>query len=358
MEPWTLKVYEQFVRNHIAPAMGGLTLSELSPARVREFRDIDMLGAGKSRYLTGKILTALSSICSDAVADEFLGVNPCKGIRLITNKREKIEVTIPTKDQIRTIMEIAERWAYGTSKPLTPGLRGPVVFKGISRWRALWWFTFLRMLIATGCRSSEIRGASWEALRGHKFVVKQRADNSGIIGAPKSASSWRELDLDPGTIEVLNRWRPVAPKGKDNLIFAGKMGRPEALSNISKRLWFPMLCEAGIAKRVRTPDGGEKHETPFTLHDLRHFHASLMIEAGLRDKALQEHMGHSSIQVTMDIYGHLFVDEDSKAARRRLVTGATAGLLGATAREEVARLPPAKTGSVPVVCQSEAKNEC
>lgn len=336
VEPWTLKVYEQFVRIHISPALGGAMLNTLTPSRVREFRDIDMLGAGKSRYLTRKCLTVLSAICGDAVADELLGVNPCTGIRLITNKRLNDEVTIPTKDQIRAVMAIAERWANGDTSVTIEGKRGPMVFKArITRWRALWWYGFLRMLITTGCRSSEIRGASWDALIGNKFYVRQRADNRGVIGPPKSAAGWRELDLDDGMLATLERWRPVAPKSKGNLMFAGRGGLPEPLSNISKRLWFPMLREAGIARLVQT-EKGERHEAPFTIHDLRHFHASLMIEANMEAKPLQDHMGHSSIKVTMDIYGHLFKDEETKARRRSIVTAATFGLLSTTAELAVA----------------------
>ncbi len=337
VEPWTLKVYDQFVRLHIGPALGGAMLNNLTPSRVREFRDIDMLGAGKSRYLTSKILTALSAICADAVADELLGVNPCTGIRLVSNKRLKEEVTIPTKDQIRAIMAIAERWAGGDTSVTVEGKRGPMLFKArITRWRALWWYTFLRMLITTGCRSSELRGAPWDALSGKRFSVRQRADYQGTLGPPKSAAGWRDLDLDDGMLEALERWRPVAPKSKANLIFSGRGGLPEPLSNISKRLWFPMLREAGIARVVQT-EKGERHEAPFTIHDLRHFHASLMIEANMDAKPLQEHMGHSSIKVTMDIYGHLFKDEESQARRRSIVTGATSGLLGAPVKKAVAR---------------------
>lgn len=350
-EPKTIDVYEQFVRLHIVPALGGTMLNTLTPSRVREFRDVDMIDGGRSRYLTSKVLTALSAICSDAVADELMPINPCTAIKLVSNHREKIEVTIPSKEQVRTIMEIAERWANGNSGITVQGARGPMHFKQrITRWRALWWYTFLRFLITTGCRSSEVRGAPWGALEGRIFSVRQRADYKGTIGPPKSASGWRDLDLDDGMMAALDRWRPVAPKSKANLIFPATSGTPEQLSNISKRLWFPMLREAGIARLVRQADGSERHETPFTIHDLRHFHASLLIEAGMKEKQLQAHMGHSSIKVTLDIYGHLFEDDEARAQRRGVVTGATGGLLSAPT--------PTSSGlSAPLKRHSEGEND-
>jgi integrase len=349
-EPKTLDVYEQFVRLHIVPALGGSMLNTLTPGRVRQFRDLDMLEGGRSRYLTAKVLTALSAICSDAVGDELMPINPCTGIKLVSNRREKAEVTIPSKDQVRAIMEVAERWANGNTSAVFDTQRGPMRFAArITRWRALWWYGFLRFLITTGCRSSEVRGAPWSAIEGSVFSVRQRADYKGTIGPPKSAAGWRDLDLDDGMLAVLDRWRPVAPKSKANLIFPGTGGAPEQLSNISKRLWFPMLREAGIAKLVRGPDGTERHDSPFTIHDLRHFHASLMIEANMKEKQLQAHMGHSSIKVTLDIYGHLFMDDEARAQRRSVVTGATAGLLAAPT-------PTASGLSAPQKRQSKAEN--
>lgn len=357
-EPWTIAVYEQFVRLHIKPFLGDIPLNDLRPSRVRQFRDIDLLGGGRSRYLTSKVLTALSAICSDAVADEFLGVNPCTGITLVSNKREKDNATIPTKAQVRALMEVAERWLEGDTGGMIEGADGQVHRReNVTRWRALWWYSFLRMLITTGCRSSEIRGASWDALKNSKFSVYQRADYQGRIGPPKSRAGYRELDLDDGMMEALERWRAVCPKSKDNLMFSGQAGAPESLWKISKRLWYPTLQQAGIARVVRTADGSSRFQSPFTLHDLRHFHASLMIEAGMREKDLQEHMGHSSIKVTMDIYGHLFVDEESDARRRGVVTAATAGLLGATSTVEVARNGYEISPAAPVKRQSMAKND-
>ena len=77
----------------------------------------------------------------------------------------------------------------------------------------------------------------------------------------------------------------------------------------------------GPALTAKLVPGGKAHVVKFSVHDLRHFHASLMIEQGMQPKQLQEHMGHSSIKVTMDIYGHLFKDEEAKARRRALIVG-------------------------------------
>jgi integrase len=71
-------------------------------------------------------------------------------------------------------------------------------------------------------------------------------------------------------------------------------------ANMLKRVFSPVLRRAGLP-RIR-------------FHDLRHVNASLRIEAGQNLKYLQGQLGHSSIQVTLDVYGHLLRDTDQQAA--------------------------------------------
>lgn len=113
--------------------------------------------------------------------------------------------------------------------------------------------------------------------------------------------------------------RISVPSGAGDLLFGNGQGNAEGATNIYKRFWLPLLVECGLATQVKTAGGGIEHQTRFSIHDLRHFHASLMIEAGMQARQLMEHMGHSSIGVTMDVYGHLFKDDVAKARRRALV---------------------------------------
>jgi integrase len=79
----------------------------------------------------------------------------------------------------------------------------------------------------------------------------------------------------------------------DALVFTTQEGKPLRNSNFRRRVWQPAVADAGL------PDG-------LRIHDLRHTCASLLIAQGAHPKAVQVHLGHSSIAVTMDRYGHLF----------------------------------------------------
>lgn len=77
------------------------------------------------------------------------------------------------------------------------------------------------------------------------------------------------------------------------LVFTSTNGQPLRNSNFRRQVWYRAVADAGL------PDG-------LRIHDLRHTCASLLISQGAHPKAVQAHLGHSSISVTMDRYGHLF----------------------------------------------------
>jgi integrase len=85
------------------------------------------------------------------------------------------------------------------------------------------------------------------------------------------------------------------PHDPDAFLFTAPRGGPLRHHNFYQRLFCPALPRAGLPGQIR-------------LHDLRHTCAALLIAQGAHPIAIQAHLGHSSIQITMDRYGHLFPD--------------------------------------------------
>jgi integrase len=84
------------------------------------------------------------------------------------------------------------------------------------------------------------------------------------------------------------------PAGSDGLVFTAAGGGPLRRTNWRRRVWIPALRKTGIGAPLPRP------------HDLRHTAASLAIQAGAHPKSIQSMLGHSSITMTLDRYGHLF----------------------------------------------------
>jgi integrase len=149
-------------------------------------------------------------------------------------------------------------------------------------------------------------------LKKAELHVRQRADKFNTIGKPKSARGQRMVPLPPIVVNTLREWKLVCPKSELELVFPTGAGEIEYHSNIVTRGLAPVQVAAGVV----TKDGKAKYTG---LHALRHFYASWCINRkedgglGLPLKTVQHRLGHSTIQMTADVYGHLFPSGDDGA---------------------------------------------
>jgi integrase len=301
LERATVLQYRELFNLHIVPFLGSVKLSKLAPADIRRFKD-RLHDEGRSPAMVRKAASALGSLIADAVELGQAARNPVR--ELSRNKKQngdrheaKLEVAkdIPTTDEIRAILASA---------------RG--------RWRPL-----LLTAAYTGLRASELRGLRWSDVDFAKreLHIRQRADRYNKMGSPKSKGSRRAVPFGKVVANTLKEWKLACPKGEDDLVFPNKSGKIENLANIIQRGFMPTQIAAGVV----APEGKAKYTG---LHALRHFYASWCINRvedgglGLPPKNVQERLGHSSITLTLNTYGHLFKAGDSQeldAAELRLI---------------------------------------
>jgi len=283
LERSTLRQYRNHADLHIKPVIGTEKLARLSTPVIESFRDA-LLKKG-SRAMARKVLASLKSILGEAQRRGLVAQNAAQPVKVDVKKRDQRKLAagrdIPSKEEVQTILATAE-----------------------GRWRAL-----LIAATLTGMRSSELRGLAWDDVDfdGRVIHVRQRADHWGTMGAPKSAAGDREIAMSPMVVNALREWRLACPRVKDDagdgegrlwLVFPNGKGRVENHANIANRGFYALQRKAGIVD----PNGKPK----YGLHALRHFFASWVIEQGFSPKRLQAMLGHSSIQMTFDVYGHLF----------------------------------------------------
>jgi integrase len=316
LERTTIDGYKQHLALHIEPFLGSTRLSDLSIPMVREFED--KLSADKSTSrspaLIKKVRGSLGAILADAQERGLVARNVVRELRSgrrrgkerRADRRQKgklkVGVDIPSPTEIKAIIEAAK-----------------------GRWRP-----FFLTAIFTGLRASELRGLRWADvdLRKGELNVTQRADAYQEIGAPKSEAGHRTVPLTPKLVRALTEWKLACPKGDAGLVFPNTAGNIEWHANIINRAWVPLQLAAGVSVQVRDADGKLARDddgkpvmqAKYTgLHALRHFYASWCInresDGGLEmpAKVVQERLGHSSITVTLDTYGHLFPRGDDSA---------------------------------------------
>jgi integrase len=276
----TVTGYRQQVA-HITARIGAEKLAKLTRPRIEKFRD-DLL-ANMSRAMAQKVLISLKSLLNDAQRRGNVAQNVASAVSIKTNKRDKVKlkvgIDIPTPDEIKRIIHAAS----GRARP------------------------FLLTAIFTGLRASELRGLRWPDvdLKKGELHVRQRADRYGVIGKLKSESGERTVPLGPLALNALKEWKLACPKGDLGLVFPNGSGKIEDHANIIQRVLWPALEAAGVVDA--------KGKAKYTgLHCLRHFYASWCInrraDGGLELplKTVQARLGHASIMMTADTYGHLF----------------------------------------------------
>ncbi|MFQ5554687.1 MAG: site-specific integrase [Acidimicrobiia bacterium] len=119
---------------------------------------------------------------------------------------------------------------------------------------------------------------------------------------PPQTSEVRTVAIPPFAADVLgNNIGRFTDAGSESLIFKAG-GTPLRASNFQRRVWYPAVA--------RTDQEGLR------IHDMRHTCASMLIAAGAHPGLVREHLGHSSIRVTMDVYGHLYEDTKDEIAQR------------------------------------------
>ena len=116
----------------------------------------------------------------------------------------------------------------------------------------------------------------------------------------------RDIPLPPIVVSALKAWRLACPNGPLGLVFPNGVGRVQGHANLLHRVFWPLQVQAGVVKA----NGRAK----YSLHALRHAAGAMWIEQGFNAKRLQTLMGHSSIVMTMDVYGYLLEDDANDAA--------------------------------------------
>jgi integrase len=276
LERSTIRQRRQHLNLHINKHLGGVRLSELTTPSVYNF-DALLRSAGTSLAMRRKIITSLKTMLSFAQKRALVAQNVALPVKIKGNDRDedgplREGVDYPSRSQLKLLMD--------TAAP---------------RWRPL-----LVTAMFTGMRASELRGLPWSDvdLENGTIHVRQRADAWGKIGRPKSKAGKRDIPLAPIVVNTLREWKLICPMGDLGLVFPNGLGNVESIQNIYKRFWDPVQEKCGLPH--------------YGFHALRHVAASLFIAyLNWTPKRVQEVMGHSSITVTYDTYGHLFKDKNA-----------------------------------------------
>jgi integrase len=275
--------YDQSARLHVIPTFGRRKLAEVSLPELQAFvRDLALTIPGSARR--AGILIAV--LYRHAVKHRWLAFNPLASepLKLPSDRRRE---AIPSKEEIRKLFAaLASR--QHKQRELAHRVRVVSVM----------------LALFAGMRRGEICALHWEDvdLAAGLINVRRSLCRHDGLKKPKTKAGRRTIPMAPPLRAVLSwmRERIVAPSG---FVLTNCHGGPIAPDELNRSYWGTVLRAAGLTDKKGRPK--------YAFHTLRHAFASLMIEQGLNALHIKNLCGHSSVQTTLTIYGHLFPEDQA-----------------------------------------------
>jgi integrase len=294
VRPTTFAGYRAHVRVYVIPALGSIPLQSVTTDQLSTFylqlhRTGGRDGGALAPATVRRVHATLHRGFRDAMSWGYLNRNPAAlAVKPKQRSAGSVEMKTWTADELRRFLD---------------RVRDDRLF--------LAW----RLAASTGLRRGELLGLRWQDvdLDAGRVSVRQTPTTVGnkvAFGEPKTARGKRNIALDGVTIGALRTWRArqaqerlaFGPAWQDTgLVFSregGSLIHPDTFS-----FWFDRHVRAADIPRIR-------------LHDLRHTHATLALQAGVPAKVVSERLGHATVAFTLDVYSHVVPALQENAAER------------------------------------------
>jgi integrase len=283
VEPTTYSYLEATIRLYINPALGDLPVSGIDRDMLRSFyrellrTPLKRRSGFLSKQTVVKVHATLSWAFQTLLESKRLPSNPAWGVRPRVAKSERYRPTIWSPPQLLEFLD---------------AVKDDELF-------ALW-----NTLALTGMRRGEALGLQWgDFSQDLKFVAVRRAwcqnGTSRYMTTPKAASS-RRINLLPQTATALRRHRRRQQRARTASGLKAVKPQDHVFTRSDGDLFSPAWVTTRFIRLTKDAD-----LTRIRLHDLRHTHASHLLEAGANYKAVQERLGHADPVFTIDTYVHL-----------------------------------------------------
>ena len=279
LKPKTMLGYESTLRVHVLPVFGHRPVAAITYRECKAFVD-ELLRSGMAPGTAGEARKVLRLVLREALRGDAIRRNPADGLRVPRGERD--EMVFLTADEV---LQLADDVA-NPPRPLRHPLRAHPQYS-----------LLVRLAAFTGLRAGEVaalRVGRVNPLHGRIEVAESASEvRSELVYGPPKTYARRTVPVPEVLADELLAHLGGRPPDPQAFVFTSAEGGALRHTNFYRRYYKPAVHRSGLDPRTR-------------FHDLRHTAAALMIAEGAHLLAVKERLGHSSIQVTADRYGHLF----------------------------------------------------
>lgn len=277
---------KQLIKNHFE----GMKIKKISVPYCQKV----VVSLSEKYVLYTHYLSVIERIFKYAVLIDIIPTNPFDKVIRPKSKPVSKRDNYLTKDELKTFLDLA---------------------RGAS---LTYFFPLVHLLSYTGLRKGEAIALKWsdidfENKRISITKTAARIHDRQIIQSPKTKTSFRKILIDDATLSTLKRWKKDQIKiyfrngkhfeGDDNFIFTNESADWVHIKNFTR--YFKNFIRDHDFK-------------PITPHGLRHTHASLLFAAGVEPKSISDRLGHSTVQITLDLYTHITEEQRSDTVEKLL----------------------------------------
>lgn len=277
--------YRKYWKNNISPLIGTMELKDITPMHCQ--RILNHLNERHKMSTIRTHRTFMWSVFECAVENDLIEKNPVRrSVRATGGEKTEGRESLTVEEQ-KVFLLGAEKSAY---------------------------YNEYAFVLQTGIRVGELIALKWSDIdfKNRKLQIRRNASEipkqGFVIGEPKTKSGYREIPLTEEAINILcrqkekNAQKKIIPIQYADYVFLNRNGNLIQKSAYNQGIYI--ICD-----RL-----GIKH---FSMHVLRHTFATRCIESGMQPKTLQAILGHSKIDMTMNLYVH--VTEAHKAKEMELI---------------------------------------
>lgn len=272
------------LKNHVLPKFGEDKLDTLTIQRLLEWKN-EINEKDLTVTTKNNILQSFASVLNFGVRLEYLEKNnlkPLGNFKDAVASPEDSRFRYYTAEQFRKYISVIPRGSFNQCK----------------------YYVFFMIAFLTGARKGEINALKWSDLDGDVLHIRrsiaQKLKGKYIETPPKTKSSFRDIRIPSQLKECLAEHRKLSETfqgfSEDWRICGGPEVIPDTtLAKVNEKF----ARKAGLPR--------------ITIHEFRHSHASLLINAGINIKEISRRLGHSNVEMTWNVYSHLYPDEEANA---------------------------------------------
>ena len=283
-----VKTYERYqcsITQHIIPYIGDIAIDKLTAEDVQKMINELLENGGECHQgLSARTVNTARRTLKTALDKAYhlrkISYNPVEATK--SCRTEKAQIMVLSHEQAQNLLQVAKSENQAA-------------------------YMAILLALSTGMRLGEIFGLLWENIdfQGKMLYVKQTLVSTShgyhVEPSPKTKAGYRQIELPKHCIEELQAhvaWQEIRKAEwldqyvDDGIVIANDNGSYKDPSYFSYVTFKRLLAQAGISESVR-------------FHDLRHTHATWLLEKGVHPKVVAERLGHSSIRITLDTYSHV-----------------------------------------------------